>query len=202
MKQLITITVLFISGLSLGFAASSEFNFKTSGFNQKFTQDTLDALDAAYLLTLYSKMADDERVGEILEDKELLTKANRPKRAAIIAGILSGRYGQESIKKLYDVQDRIVALYRDHSDDTDFDTWVRDFASAFKTRLEANEGRQMRNIFIEKIKSVDSYEPLEIDVEKQKGIIDAYNNKYIEILKVLGCDGENCTPRKKNKFDL
>lgn len=197
-------TALFISGLPFGFLSGqqspSEFNFRTSGLNDKFISDTINALDAASMLYFYREIDEVSRdmgeneAGEIFEDSR---KGRRQRKE--IKDLAS--HDPTSVTKMEDIDDRLQALYRENSDDADFHKWIVKFATEFHNRKRWNKDH-MSDDFIKSLQSADSLDSIKGDVNKQIGIIDAYNEKYIEILKVLGCEGQVCKPRKKNKYDL
>lgn len=193
MKRILLVTALYMSGL---FASlHGESNFAALGFTDKFTNDTLNALDAAFILDQYSKFNDNQAALDAIEDKEWFSvpsmKENRAERRKIVESIKE--YGPAALRKMAGIDSNIPKL-RIQLNNNNFNQWVQNFADKYDERAQKNR-EQMRNYLVEKINFADSLQAIKDDIEAQKRIIEDYKNNYSEVLKILGCSGERCDPQ-------
>lgn len=190
MKKILLVTALFTSGLFASLHGESKF--AALGFNDKFTNDTLNALDAAFILDQYSEFNQNNEALAAIEDKEWFSvpsmQENRIERNKMVGSIKDS-----VLRKMSGIDSNVQKLSIQMNEDA-FYEWVEVFAGKYDQRAEKDRD-QMRNYLVEKINSVDSLQALKDDVEAQKRIIEDYENNYSEILKILGCSKNICSPQ-------
>lgn len=193
MKKVLLVTALLTSGL-FGFL-HGESKFAALGFNDQFKVDTKNALDAAFILNAYSNF-DNDRVLAIVEGDwfdDLNRKSRqevRKERQHIVSLAESGPKVFRKMNALA-VNMRILAV---RSRDAQFFEWI----SEFETFID-NDSNRNRDYLIQEVASINSIEAwnealkrFEKVIAAQQAIIEKYEGKYSEILKILGCSGPVC----------
>lgn len=173
-----------------------ESKFAALGFNDQFKVDTKNAIDAAFILNAYSEFNKNDMVLDIVEGNwfDDLNGESRLKVRDERRHIVSlAKNGPKTFRKInaLAVNMRILAV---RSGDIQFFEWI----PTFETFVD-NDSNRNADYLLQEVRSINSIEAwnealkrFEKVIAAQQAIIEKYEGKYSEILKILGCSGPVC----------